>query len=48
MGFLQIEIMENKKPVYGGQAVVEGVMIRGEQHVSIAVRRPDGKIASKR
>lgn len=40
--------MENKKPIYGGQAVVEGVMIRGERHVSIAVRRPDGTIALKR
>ncbi|MDO8691768.1 MAG: DUF1385 domain-containing protein [Dehalococcoidia bacterium] len=29
---------------YGGQAVIEGVMIRGRQHVALAVRRPDGTI----
>ena len=31
--------------IYGGQAVLEGVMIRGRRHVSVAVRRPDGGIA---
>ena len=36
--------MENR-PIYGGQAVIEGVMIRGQRHVSVAVRRPDGGIA---
>jgi hypothetical protein len=36
---------ENKKPFhYGGQAVIEGVMIRGQHNVSVAVRRPDGEI----
>lgn len=30
---------------YGGQAVIEGVMIRGRNNVSVAVRRPDGTIA---
>ena len=30
---------------YGGQAVIEGVMIRGLSNVSVAVRRPDGTIA---
>ena len=30
---------------YGGQAVLEGVMIRGQRHVSTSVRRPDGSIA---
>ena len=30
---------------YGGQAVVEGVMIRGQRHASVAVRRPDSTIA---
>ena len=29
---------------YGGQAVIEGVMIRGEHAVSVAARRPDGAI----
>jgi uncharacterized protein YqhQ len=29
---------------YGGQAVIEGVMIRGRNKVAIAVRRPDGEV----
>ena len=29
---------------YGGQAVIEGVMIRGRQNLGLAVRRIDGKI----
>lgn len=29
---------------YGGQAVIEGVMIRGKDHVSVAVRRPNGEM----
>lgn len=29
---------------YGGQAVIEGVMMRGPQNLSIAVRRPDNSI----
>ncbi len=33
------------RPTYGGQAVIEGVMIRGQRHISIAVRRPNGTIA---
>ena len=32
------------RPLYGGQAVIEGVMIRGARHYSLAVRRPDGGI----
>ena len=32
---------------YGGQAVVEGVMIRGQRYACVAVRRPDGTIAIK-
>ncbi|HEY3269236.1 MAG TPA: DUF1385 domain-containing protein [Armatimonadota bacterium] len=33
------------KPVfYGGQAVIEGVMMRGPRHVAVAVRRADGSI----
>ncbi len=31
-------------PTYGGQALIEGVMIRGASNVSIAVRRSDGDI----
>ncbi len=29
---------------YGGQAVIEGVMMRGQRRVAIAVRNPDGDI----
>lgn len=29
---------------YGGQAVIEGVMMRGKKHMAIAVRAPSGKI----
>ena len=29
---------------YGGQAVIEGVMMRGKDKVAICVRRPDGKL----
>ncbi len=29
---------------YGGQAVIEGVMMRGRQHMAVAVRRPSGDI----
>ena len=32
-------------PNYGGQAVIEGVMIRGVRSMAVAVRRPDGSIA---
>lgn len=31
--------------VYGGQAVIEGVMMRGPRSMAVAVRRPDGGIA---
>ena len=37
-----------QRPTYGGQAVLEGVMIRGQSHVAIAVRRPNGAIAVQR
>lgn len=35
-------------PVYGGQAVMEGVMMRGGRAVATAVRRPDGEVVIKR
>ncbi len=35
---------QNPGFVYGGQAVIEGVMIRGSGHYSLAVRRQDGSI----
>ena len=39
--------MTDKKPqpaLYGGQAVIEGVMIRGRRTVALACRKPDGEI----
>ena len=46
--------MENQQPEtkrlgwsYGGQAVMEGVMMRGAHLSAVAVRRPDGEIAVK-
>ena len=38
----------NQPHTYGGQAVIEGVMIRGQRNIAVAVRRPDGSIAVKR
>ena len=32
---------------YGGQAVLEGIMIRGQNNVAIAVRSPSGEIVTK-
>jgi uncharacterized protein YqhQ len=37
---------EVKKFNYGGQAVIEGVMIRGRKSLVTAVRRPDGDIVT--
>ena len=34
--------MTCKKPNVGGQAVIEGVMMRGADKVAVAVRKPDG------
>ena len=34
-----------KKFYYGGQAVIEGVMMRGREAVVTAVRQPDGEVA---
>lgn len=36
--------MRNQLPTYGGQAVIEGVMMRGASAVAIAMRGPDRKI----
>ena len=36
--------MKEKPFYYGGQAVIEGVMMRGRENVAVAVRRPDGEI----
>ena len=34
----------SKLPNYGGQAVIEGVMMRGKKAAAIAMRAPDGEI----
>ena len=36
--------MAEKLPIYGGQAVLEGVMMRGSQAMAVAVRDPKGEI----
>ena len=38
--------MEDKLITYGGQAVIEGVMMRGRKAAAIAMRAPDGKIVT--
>ncbi|MFO7273687.1 MAG: DUF1385 domain-containing protein [Bacillota bacterium] len=40
--------MSVQRGVFGGQAVIEGVMMRGPRWMAIAVRRPDGEIAVHR
>ena len=37
-------MMNEKLPTYGGQAVIEGVMMRGAQSVAIAMRAPNQEI----
>src|SRR5512146_2854577 len=36
--------MAEKLPSYGGQAVIEGVLMRGTQSVAMAMRAPGGEI----
>ena len=38
---------QQPKHMYGGQAVIEGVMIRGRDYFSLAVRREDGRIEQR-
>ncbi len=38
---------EQKKPDIGGQAVMEGVMMKSPKAIAIAVRRPNGRIVLK-
>jgi len=40
--------MSKQTLYYGGQAVIEGVMIRGPHSVVVACRRPNGEIAVRR
>jgi uncharacterized protein YqhQ len=41
------EIMREDQIIVGGQAVIEGVMMRAPHSYAVAVRRPDGEIVSK-
>jgi len=41
---MEDSLAEQPRFSYGGQAVIEGVMIRGRNHFSLAVRRQDGTI----
>jgi uncharacterized protein YqhQ len=36
--------MEDRIITYGGQAVIEGVLMRGQKGLAIAMRKPDGEI----
>jgi uncharacterized protein YqhQ len=40
--------MEDRIMTYGGQAVIEGVLMRGQKSLAIAMRDPDGKIVIHR
>ncbi|MHB8618826.1 MAG: DUF1385 domain-containing protein [Chloroflexota bacterium] len=42
--FLLLVSAPLKLPTYGGQAVIEGVMMRGRKQLSVAVRDPRGEI----
>jgi len=39
--------MEDKLISYGGQALMEGVLMRGRKNCAMAMRAPDGKIVTK-
>ena len=39
--------MASRRPTYGGQAVIEGVMIRGQNNISVSVRNPSGDIVTR-
>ena len=38
---------ESKMPHYGGQALIEGVLMRGKNYVVAAMRKPDGEIVTE-
>jgi uncharacterized protein YqhQ len=46
--FLTHQLMRPSELAVGGQAVIEGVMMRGQKGFAIAVRRPNGEISIKR
>jgi uncharacterized protein YqhQ len=39
--------MDDKLATYGGQAIIEGVMMRGRKTCAVAMRDPDGRIVTK-
>ena len=39
--------MEDKLITYGGQAVIEGVMMRSPRYFAVACRAPNGEIVTK-
>ncbi|MGZ6346445.1 MAG: DUF1385 domain-containing protein, partial [Anaerolineales bacterium] len=39
--------MEDKLIAYGGQAVIEGVMMRGRKTYAVAMRAPNGTIETR-
>ncbi len=45
---LLTKIVSNTCPVVGGQAVMEGVMMRHQDHYALAVRHADGTIVAER
>ncbi len=42
--FKENYVSKEKSFNYGGQAVIEGVMMRGAKHMAVAVRHPDGHV----
>jgi len=42
--FVYRRVVVVKRFYYGGQAVIDGVMMRGQKNMVIAVRRPDGEL----
>jgi uncharacterized protein YqhQ len=45
LGALAVPLLAARRAQVGGQAVIEGVMMRGVSHWSLAVRRPDDSIS---
>jgi len=43
--FLHLPLLAKQSTMYGGQAVIEGVMMRSPSYWSVAVRKPNGELA---
>ncbi|HHY90142.1 MAG TPA: DUF1385 domain-containing protein, partial [Clostridiales bacterium] len=48
MEYKKIFIKQAKPTSIGGQAVIEGVMMKGPENIAIAVRKPDQQIIVKK